>query len=257
MNPSSWRFIPYSVHSGSENMAIDEAMFLYYNDFKINTIRLYGWNPSTVSIGRNQAINNEVHVDFAKSNNIDIVRRISGGGTVFHDSIGEITYSVILTKDLLQSQGIEASYYEISNLVFSPLQSIGLTFEQNAIHCPSLFIKGKKISGGAQARSNNVILQHGTILVDFRPELMYQVLKAKPGKSSQQMVQSVFQYMTTITAEKGEKVSISYLNSILEKGILSDFPFPIEVGELNTEEKETARMIEKEKYSNSDWTFKM
>ena len=238
-------------------MAIDEAIFLHYNDFKVNTIRLYGWEPSTVSIGRNQAINDEVQVDFADNNNIDIVRRISGGGTVFHDSIGEITYSVILTKDLLLSKGIEASYYEISNLIFFHLNSIGLNFEQNAIHCPSLFIKGKKISGGAQARSNNVILQHGTILVDFRPELMYQVLKAKPGKSSKQMVQSVFQYVTSLSAEKGEKISVLKINSILEKSILSNFPFSINKAKLFAKETKTAKLIEKEKYLNPDWTFKM
>ncbi|HLE75874.1 MAG TPA: lipoate--protein ligase family protein, partial [Candidatus Bathyarchaeia archaeon] len=76
-------------------MAIDEAILTARISNKApNTLRLYRWQPSAVSIGKNQNPQNELYVDNCRKMGIDIVRRISGGGTVFHSAEDEVTYSV-------------------------------------------------------------------------------------------------------------------------------------------------------------------
>ncbi|MEJ2271008.1 MAG: hypothetical protein P8X91_00660 [Candidatus Bathyarchaeota archaeon] len=78
------------------NMAIDEAIMNARIKNKVpNTLRLYTWKPSAVSIGRFQKIEEQIHLKNCQKHRIDIVRRISGGGTVYHDQNGEITYSII------------------------------------------------------------------------------------------------------------------------------------------------------------------
>ena len=111
MTKQSWRIIKFSIHRGSENMAIDEAIFRLYDRLQINTIRFYGWNPSTVSIGKNQQVDTEVDLENLKELGVDLVRRISGGGAVFHDALGELTYSVITDTNNLAGKNIEGSYY--------------------------------------------------------------------------------------------------------------------------------------------------
>ena len=78
------------------NMAVDEAILRCRAANSVpNTLRFYRWKPSAVSIGRFQKLENEVNLKNCAKLGVDTVRRISGGGTVFHDSEGEVTYSVI------------------------------------------------------------------------------------------------------------------------------------------------------------------
>ncbi len=80
-----WRLLPFSKNSASQNMANDEAIFRLYDEIQMNTIRLYGWKPSAVSIGKHQCITKEVNINSVSKLGFNCVRRISGGGAVFHD----------------------------------------------------------------------------------------------------------------------------------------------------------------------------
>ena len=92
----TWRYLPLSTNNAALNMAIDEAILQARVADKVpNTLRFYRWQPSAVSIGRNQNPEDEVYLDAAKQLGVDVVRRPSGGGTVYHDFEGEVTYSVI------------------------------------------------------------------------------------------------------------------------------------------------------------------
>ena len=76
------RFIDTGFKNAYENMAIDEVILSYC---KLPTLRVYGWKPAAISIGYNQDIENEINADYCKRNNIEIVRRLTGGKAVFHD----------------------------------------------------------------------------------------------------------------------------------------------------------------------------
>ncbi len=247
-----WRIIPFSWNRASVNMAIDEAIFRVYNEHQCNTIRFYGWNPSAVSIGKNQHVNNEVNLENLKKFGFDIVRRISGGGAVFHDSSGELTYSITVNSNHLNAGTVEGNYYEIAKLIFTPLEKLGLVLDYAQIHCPSVFSAGKKISGNAQARSKNVILQHGTILIDVQPKLMYSVLKARPGKTRELMIESVFQHVTTLSERLGQKYDPVGLSEYLMKCFTEENSDQYYLGELTKEESSLANELVK-KYDSNDW----
>ena len=101
-----WRLVPLEIHNGHWNMALDEAVLRsVINKKSPNTIRFYKWRPSTVSIGQNQSLRGEVDMDFIKEKGFNVVRRITGGGAVFHDEFREITYSIVCPLDFLEKLG--------------------------------------------------------------------------------------------------------------------------------------------------------
>jgi len=90
----NWRLLKLQTADAFTNMAVDEAVMKARIENRVpNTLRLYQWEPSAVSIGRFQTLNNEIHVDNCKKHGVDIVRRITGGGAVYHDQNRELTYS--------------------------------------------------------------------------------------------------------------------------------------------------------------------
>ncbi len=232
-------------------MAIDEAIFRLYDTFHLDTIRFYGWKPSSVSIGKNQLLLEEVDLENLAKLSYQCVRRISGGGAVFHDELGELTYSIVTSSRYLKSKNVEGNYYELANLVFKPLETIGLSIDYDQIHCPSVFIGGKKISGNAQVRQGDKILQHGTILIDIRPEIMYSVLRVRSGRTQSSMIASVYQNVTSI----GEK-----LNQVFTPRSLADFlitnlkTLKFRIATLTEEELQLAVELQEEKYATDEWT---
>ncbi len=256
LKTQTWRIIPYSQNDAYLNMGIDEAIYQLYKDHKINTLRLYSWYPSTASIGHHQCLNDEIDLSMVKKHQFQAVRRISGGGAVFHDSTKELTYSVVTNTEYVSNKSIEASYYQIVNLLFSPLAKLGILVNYDQVHCPSVFSKGKKISGNAQARSGNVILQHGTILIDYDPELMYSVLKARPGRTKTQMVQSVYQKITTIQEQtQTTTFSPSSLAEFIIQDLLESHPTTFSLGKLTEEEKQLSERLTEERYKSEEWLF--
>src|SRR3972149_8049646 len=110
----SLRLLKPETHNAFMNMAIDEAILTARTIGKApNTLRLYMWNPAAVSIGKNQQLENEVHLDNCRKLGVNVVRRISGGGTVFHDSQGEVTYSIIAKQPDLHAKNNWAVYDKV------------------------------------------------------------------------------------------------------------------------------------------------
>lgn len=253
MKNSRWRIIPFEYNQANYNMAVDEAIYKLYRKLKVNTLRFYGWKPSTVSIGHHQNLDTEVDFTSVEKNNFQIVRRITGGGAVFHDSEGELTYSVVTNIAEISSKSIEDSYYEIVGRLFEPLIKLGIPIDYNQIHCPSVFSNGKKISGNAQARSGGTILQHGTLLVDYRPEIMYSVLKARPGRTQSDMVASVYQKITTVQQQLKRELSVTELAKFILDELLSKYPQNFYLGSLNDDERNLAVKIMKSRYQSSNW----
>lgn len=177
------------------NMALDEAISESVGKGEQPTIRFYTWQPSAVSIGYFQSLNDEVDTAFCASRGIDVVRRRTGGGAVYHDRQGEITYSVIAPESVLP-QGITESYLEICGWVIAGLAQLGLAAEFKPIN--DVLVGGRKISGNAQTRRNGVLLQHGTILYDLDVRTMFTVLKVPKEKISDKMIADVRERVTRV-----------------------------------------------------------
>ncbi len=253
----TWRLIPFSTMNAYWNMAIDEAILESREEGKTaNTLRFYRWEPSAASIGRNQAIEEEINLKSASKLGIDIVRRISGGGAVFHHSQSEITYSVIIAEDEFFDSKKPSLVFKIAKGIHFTLENFGLPVEEQTIHCPSIFIHGKKISGNAQVKRGGIILQHGTFLLKNDPNLMYSILKVKGQKSKRKMVQSVFQHVTTLENELGYIPKLEEVITQLQYGFQKAFDVEFNEVPLSQDEKSLAKQLMEEKYSSEEWNFK-
>jgi len=254
-----WRFISLETNNGFRNMALDEAILNQAIEGKSpKTIRFYKWDPSTVSIGRHQSLSAEVDMETLNQLNFNVVRRITGGGAVFHDNIREITYSIVCPINFLKehnARSILEQFELIENGIVNGLIDYGLEAEKGVIHCPAIFLDGKKFSGNAQLRKRNFILQHGTILLDIDPELMYSVLKAPHNVSKTRMVKSVYAKCIGIK-EKLKNYEESRFLISLRNGFEKTFKIKLREGNYTQEELDLAEKLVKEKYSNQKWLKK-
>ncbi|MEM0486808.1 MAG: lipoate--protein ligase family protein, partial [Sulfolobales archaeon] len=82
--------------SGCYNMAMDEALLFTVAMGGVPTLRLYVFNKPTVTLGYFQKVEEVVDLEFARKEGIDVVRRVTGGGAVYHDPEGEVTYSIVV-----------------------------------------------------------------------------------------------------------------------------------------------------------------
>ncbi|MFX0074863.1 MAG: biotin/lipoate A/B protein ligase family protein [Candidatus Hermodarchaeota archaeon] len=254
-----WRFLPLETRNGYWNMALDEAILEAVIEHEVpSTLRLFKWNPSTVSIGRNQSLSDEVNIEFAKENGFNIVRRITGGGAVFHDNLREITYSIVCpTKFLeeLNAKNVLEQFEKIEAGIILALQQYGLKTEQGVIHCPAIFLDGKKFSGNAQVRKKGYLLQHGTILLELDPELMYSVLKAPYNVSKSKMVKSVYTKCIGIKDKLKYYNENEFVNSLIS-GFESSLGIKLKDGAFTENEIKLAENLILSKYSSDEWLKK-
>ena len=155
------------VDSGSTFPAYNLAFEEYICGLGLDVFMLWRNSPSVI-IGRFQEIESEVFTDFARDNGIQIVRRNSGGGAVYHD-LGNVNYSFILTDDR------RLTLEHFSRIIMNILSGMGvkgLEFRHNDI-----LADGQKVSGGAQYHHDGRILHHGTLLFDSELGIIPQVLR--------------------------------------------------------------------------------
>jgi len=245
---TQWRVIELEEHDAYINMAVDEAILENVRDGKASpTIRFYRWHPSAVSIGRFQSMQEEVRVGACRDLGVGYVRRITGGGAVYHDYDGELTYSII-GKEGLFSSGIHDSYRQICGYVVNGLKRIGI--ESQFVPINDVITNGKKISGNAQTRREGVLLQHGTILYKLDISRMFLLLNVSKEKVSDKMVKSVEERVTSVCALSA--ATFAELYASMFKSFTDGKEFSI--GKLSQDEMHRAQELSK-RYSSDEWNL--
>ncbi|MBI2175783.1 lipoate--protein ligase family protein [Candidatus Woesearchaeota archaeon] len=245
-----WRIIDLSVSNAAMNMALDEAISeAVRRKESVPTIRFYKWLPSAVSIGYFQSLKDEVDAELCKKTGVDIVRRRTGGGAVYHDSNGEITYSVI-APEVLFPKGITESYRLICGWIANALGKAGIAAEFKPIN--DIIAGGKKISGNAQTRRNGILLQHGTILYKLDIATMFSLLKVPKEKISDKFIADVKQRVTSII-DINPQVTEQQLKDALIAAFTEGKEF--EFGALTENEKAAAEKLAKERYAADEWNY--
>ena len=185
--------IDYKEFNGTDNMRIDSELLedAVKKEKKEPILRFYGWTPACVSLGRNQTEEN-INVDFCNKNNIDIVKRVTGGRGLLHDD--EVTYSFVCPCSFLDGgESIIKSYKEISSALMEGLKTLGIETElgnkkqksASFDYCMSLSTgadlcyNGQKLIGSAQYRHQNYILQHGSILFSYDKDIIENIFNEK------------------------------------------------------------------------------
>jgi len=179
----TWRFIPYEERTAYENMAIDEVLMTSYRLYHKPIFRLYGWYPAGFSIGYSQNPFQFLDVQECLSQNISIVRRLTGGGCIPHTQ--GITYSLVFSDtDINLADSVKASFQYLCYFLINFYRQLGLEADF-AINTKGneplgdftdlcfassqhydITIGSKKIGGNAQKRNKDLIFQHGFIPVN-------------------------------------------------------------------------------------------
>jgi lipoate-protein ligase A len=255
----AWRLLKLETHNAFMNMALDEAVLRARISERVpNTLRFYRWNPSAVSVGKFQKPENEVYLENCRRLSVDVVRRITGGGTVYHDAEDEVTYSVIARTEDLGVSDVAAVYARIYAGIADALRLLGITADFNegdAKNCPNLTVKGKKISGSAQAHKSGIVLQHGTLLLNVDLERMFTLLRVPWAKTCMEVVGVAKKKITSVKEELGHAVSAETANNALSVGFKNAFGIQLTEGELTPFERELAEELCREKYATDDWNF--
>jgi lipoate-protein ligase A len=243
-----WRILRYETHPARMNMAIDEAIaeMLSYNEAS-PTIRFYGWDPSAVSIGCFQNLEDEVDVQRCGDLGVDIVRRRTGGGAVYHDKDGEITYSVICPESMVDKD-INAMYRQICGYVVKGLKMVGIEAEFRPIN--DITVNGRKISGSAQTRRSGIFTQHGTVLYSVNPDVMFSVLKVDREKVVSKGASDRADLVTSVAKES--KATKNEVLAALVYAFAEGKDWYL--GQMSQDELARAETIAVERYGSDAWT---
>ncbi|MDR3170477.1 MAG: lipoate--protein ligase family protein [Treponema sp.] len=216
MTTYPFRLLKTGFHNGFYNMGLDEALLeAVAQGGSPPVLRLYGWDPAAVSVGYFQGLEEEVDLGACAAHEVDVVRRISGGGAVFHQA--ELTYSSIMPiGHPLAGEHILESYKRLCTGIIQALALMGVPAEFAPIN--DILAGGKKISGNAQTRRMGCVLQHGTVLLDLDVGLMFELLRVPAEKVKDKQIRDVQERVTSLNALLGRVVSYGEVEAALAEG---------------------------------------
>ncbi|SDJ97469.1 lipoate--protein ligase [Natronincola ferrireducens] len=195
------------------NLALEEYALKYLNPEE-NYVILWQNEPSVI-IGRNQNTIEEINTTYVKEKGINVVRRLSGGGAVYHD-FGNLNFTFIVT---IKDEGDVNNFKKFTEPVIKALAKFGIEAELSGRN--DITIDGKKFSGNAQYFYKNRLLHHGTILFDSNLGVVQETLNVKQEKIESKGVKSVKSRVTNIHPYLKEKITVdafkeALLNYLLE-----------------------------------------
>lgn len=229
------------------NLAIEEFLLREMSDR--GPILLFYINEPAVIIGRNQNTLEEIDPDYIKARGIHVVRRLSGGGAVYHD-LGNLNFSFITrAKEELHN------FAKFTEPVVGALAKMGITAE--LVGKSDIFADGKKISGNAQYSTKKGMFSHGTLLFDTNIKEMLSALNPRQAKIESKAVQSVRNFVTNIKellpAERAESFTIFDLKQAILDEIFGRMG--ISIYQLTEEDWKKIHQISAERYQRWHWNF--
>ncbi|MCP3738515.1 lipoate--protein ligase family protein [Rossellomorea sp. BNER] len=277
MTKEKWRFIDSGNCSPSYNMALDEALLDWHSDGRIPpTIRFYGWNPATLSIGYFQKVEKEIDLAKVEEHCLGFVRRPTGGRGVLHEH--ELTYSVIVTEEHPEMpKTVTEAYRVISEGILKGFQGLGLEAyfavprteeERNSLKNPrsavcfdapswyELVVEGRKVAGSAQTRQKGVILQHGSILLDLDEDKLFSLFKYPNERVKERMQRAFKSKAVAINEISKNRITLEMAKEAFKKGFETGLNIELEPYVLSEEETQYVEKLAKERYENKEWNFK-
>jgi len=262
-----WRLILDGPRIAFMNMAIDEAIFSRTREERsIPTLRFFQWEKPSISYGYAVEVEKELDIHYCQENDIPIVRRITGGGVVFHQC--DITYSIIFPEDIVPAtHSVLDSYKFINQIFIAGLKNFGITgnyYDLTEQRQPEpggenvCFIKptqydvvyeGKKLVGNAQRRKKGYILNHGSLLFSNDYKEMLPCLKAPdPGKMTEMA--------TTIETLAGPNSTREAVINAIVEGFAKKLNIELIDSGLLPSEIGQADQYCREKYSTYQWNYR-
>lgn len=246
-----WRIVNEGEYSEAVNQALEEVITRKVNDGEVRpTFRIWRRPHTSIPIGRFQAYQDEVQESYVEDNDIEVVRRMTGGGAMFSEPGNVITYSIYIPQDQVDSD-VRKSYQELDNFAVEALQEIGVDVDYEPVN--DIVHESGKIGGAAQLRKGDVVLHHTMMSYDLNTRRMLKALRIGDEKVSDKAISSAEQRVSRINDHADisrEKV----IKKLIEK--FTDGK-DWEKGSLTSEELGSARELASEKFETDEWNKKM
>jgi lipoate---protein ligase len=225
------------------NLAAEEY---FLKNFREDFFMLWRSRPSVV-VGKHQNALAEINHEFVRTHQIPVARRLSGGGTVFHDP-GNVNFTFIRNVANIS----EVNFKVFTVPVIEALKKLGVDAYTTGRN--DLLIDGKKISGNAEHVHRNRVLHHGTLLFDSHLEALKGALKVDLSKFEDKAVQSNRSEVTNIADYLSSPILVEEFTDFLFSKISKNYP-EFKVYELTPEDLEAIQKLSIEKYQTWDWIF--
>ncbi|MCE5168777.1 lipoate--protein ligase [Paenibacillus profundus] len=229
------------------NLAIEEFV-LKHLPLEEDSYLLFYINEPSIIIGKNQNTIEEINSEYVKDNHIHVVRRLSGGGAVYHD-IGNLNFSFI-TKDDGQSFH---NFRKFTQPVIDTLRSLGVDADLTGRN--DIQVGERKISGNAQFSTRGRMFSHGTLLFQSEMEHVASALKVRQIKIESKGTKSVRSRVANISEFLNEPLTIEQFKAAILRHIFGVEPDQVPQYKLTAEDWETIHRISEERYQNWDWNY--
>lgn len=233
------------ITDASINLAIEEYAIRnlsYDHDYLLFYI-----NAPSIIIGRNQNTLEEINHEYVEANNIQIVRRLSGGGAVYHD-LGNLNFSFITDYD---SKSLH-NFKKFTDPVIKVLHKMGVNAELSGRN--DILVDGRKISGNAQYSTVKRMFSHGTLLFDSDLDEVSNALNVKMSKIQSKGHKSVRSRVANIVEFLVDPLTIDEFRSALLKGLTEESE-EFKIYNLTKEDWKEVMKLKEERYGNWDWNY--
>lgn len=228
------------------NLAIEEYV-LKNMDIEKDDYLLFYINQPSIIIGKNQNTIEEINTDYVEENGIIVVRRLSGGGAVYHD-LNNLNFS-FLTKDDGNSFN---NYKKFTQPVVDALANLGVNSELSGRN--DILAEGKKVSGNAQYSTRGRMFSHGTLMFNLDIDAVVNSLKVKQDKIESKGIKSVRSRVANIIDFLPEKITVEQFRLEILKSIFGGEE-NIQYYELTEEDWANIDEISKNRYQQWDWNY--
>ncbi|PSL24171.1 lipoate-protein ligase A [Planomicrobium soli] len=228
------------------NLAIEEYL-LNTMDVEKDSFLLFYINEPSIIIGKNQNTAEEINTDYVDFNGIHVVRRLSGGGAVYHD-LGNLNYSFITTDDGNSFR----NFRKFTEPVVKALQNLGVNAELSGRN--DLLVEGRKISGNAQFSTRGRMFSHGTLMFDTEVEAVVSALNVSKEKIESKGIKSIRSRVANISEFLKEPMTVTEFRSAILHSLFEGEE-NVKYWELTEKDWENIRELSKQRYGNWDWNY--
>ncbi len=226
------------------NIAAEEYVLKHFTD---DVLMLWQSRPSVV-IGKHQNLVAEVNLNYTRQNNIPVLRRISGGGTVYHD-LGNLNYTFIRSEENRERL---IDFKAFSKPVIEFLKTLGIKAEVEGKS--NLVVDGKKFSGNAAHVFKNRVIHHGTLLYNSNLDELEKVIRPANAQINDKSIKSVRATVTNLADKVKNPLTIKEFSEQLARFLITFYNIDKSYS-FTQQDKEAVRMLMNEKYGTVDWNY--
>ena len=247
-----WQLVREGPRPAAMHMALDEVLtYAVGRGERKPTLRIWQWNTNAVILGRFQSVRNEVDPDGAAKHNVNVVRRITGGGAMFTEPQNAITYSIYAPEALVKGMSFIDSYAFMDDWVLQALRGMGV----EAVYKPINDISSSKgkIGGAAQTRRGGAVLHHVTMAYDIDADKMLEVLRIGREKLSDKGTTSARKRVDPMRSQTGmERAAI-----IEEMKAYFASRYDTVPGAITQAEMDRAQELVETKFATPEWVARV